>query len=204
MPRLVLASTSRYRADVLRRIGVPFDTVSPELEEVIPAGATPFAAATLLARQKALAVASRPAFRDALVIGSDQVCVSPDGEILHKPGRVDRAVAQLKRLQGATHRLITAVAVARLDEVHVAIDVHSLTMHPLSDAEISTYLARDQPLDCCGSYRLEGLGIALFSQIEGDPECSDETAIIGLPMMKTLRLLREHYGWTIFERGDAV
>lgn len=204
MARLVLASTSRYRADVLRRIGVPFDTVSPEVEEVIPPGATPYAAASLLARQKALAVSSRPAFRDALVIGSDQICVAPDGEILGKPGRVDRALAQLKRLQGATHRLITAVAVARLDEVHSAIDVHTLTMHPLSDADLSTYLARDQPLDCAGSYRLEASGIALFSRIEADPEFADETAIIGLPVMKTLRLLREHYGWTIFERGDAA
>lgn len=204
MSRLVLASTSRYRADVLRRLGVPFDPVSPEVDEVIPAGMGPFAAATMLAKKKALAVSIKPAFKDALVIGSDQICVAPDGEILGKPGRTDRAIAQLQRLQGATHRLVTGVAVARGAEVHTALDVHTITMLPLSEAELATYVARDQPLDCAGSYRLEGSGIALMARIEGDPEGADETAIIGLPLMKTLRLLRERFGWTIFERGDAA
>src|SRR5690606_10906238 len=86
MIRLVLASTSRHRADVLRRLGVPFDTANPEVEEVIAPGATPFSAATTLARKKALAISVKPAFKDALVIGSDQVCVAPDGAILGKPG----------------------------------------------------------------------------------------------------------------------
>ncbi len=196
MTRLVLASTSRYRADVLRRLGVPFDTANPEVEEVIAPGATPFSAATTLARKKALAISVKPAFKDALVIGSDQVCVAPDGAILGKPGRPDRALAQLQRLRGARHRLITAVAVARGEEVVSAFDVHTLTMHPLSDEVLAGYVARDQPLDCAGSYRLEGSGITLFSSIEGDPEGADESAIIGLPLMKLLRLLREHHGWT--------
>lgn len=211
MTRLVLASTSRYRADVLRRIGVPFDPVAPEVEEVIPAGMTPFSAAAMLARKKALAVSTRPAFRDAIVIGSDQICVAPELEadptaptILGKPGRADLAVAQLERLQGRRHRLVTAVAVARLEEVHVAIDVHTLTMHPLTRDEIRYYIASDQPLDCAGSYRLESRGIALFSRIECDPETADESAILGLPLLKTLRLLRERFGWSIFERGDAT
>ncbi len=197
MTRLVLASTSRYRAEVLRRLGVPFEAIAPDLEEVIPPGAVPHSAASMLARQKALAVSTRPTERDALVIGSDQICVAPDGEILHKPGSVERAVAQLQRLQGKTHMLVTAVAVARGDEVHGAFDVHRLTMHPWSDDALRAYVARDQPLDCAGSYRLEAAGIALFSRIEADPETADETAIIGLPLMKTLRLMRERFGWTI-------
>jgi len=210
MTRLVLASTSRYRADVLRRLGVPFDAVAPEVDEVIPADMAPFAAAAMLARKKALAVSTRPAFRDAIVIGSDQICVAPPEEgdaaplILGKPGRADLAHAQLARLQGARHRLVTAVAVARQEEAHVAVDVHTLTMHPLTDEQIRYYIASDQPLDCAGSYRLESRGVALFSRIEPDPETADESAILGLPLLKTLRLLRERFGWSIFERGDAA
>ena len=207
MTRLVLASTSRYRAEVLRRLGVTFESVAPGVDELIPPGMAPIAAAAMLARKKALAVSTRPGFEDALVIGSDQICIAPAGgpggdaseaAILGKPGNAELALAQLRRLQGARHRLVTAVAVARREEVHAAVDVHTLTMHALGDEQLHAYITADQPLDCAGSYRLEARGIALFSRIEPDPETSDESAIVGLPLLKTLRLLRERFGWTTF------
>lgn len=204
MTRLVLASTSRYRALVLSRLGVPYEAVDPGVDEIVAPGTTPFCAATLLAERKALAVSRRPGFEDALVIGSDQICVAPDGEILGKPGRVEAALAQLERLSGRRHLLLTGVAVARGDEVHRALDVHALTMHALSRDELIRYLERDEPLDCAGSYRLEASGAALFARIEADPECADESAIIGLPLMKTLRLMREHFGWSIYGTAGAT
>jgi septum formation protein len=183
---------------------VPFDKVDPGVDETLEPGTTPYLAATVLATKKALAVSTRPGFEESLVIGSDQICVAPDGEILHKPMSEMAAVEQLERLSGKQHRLVTGVAVAHGERVATAFDVHTLTMHPLGRHELARYVAKDEPLDCAGSYRLEAAGMALFSRIDADPEGADECAIIGLPLMKTLRLLREHFGWTIFERGGAA
>ena len=194
---LVLASTSRYRAQILGRLAVPFVTASPDIDERAAAwsGLAPEAMALALACAKALAVAARPEHAGRLVIGSDQVAVL-DGELLHKPGTVASACAQLERMAGRAHRLVTAVAVTRAGpdaerELHVATDTHILWMRPLSDALIAAYVAADQPLDCAGSYRLEARGLALFDRIEADPETADDTAIIGLPLMKTVALLRK-------------
>jgi septum formation protein len=185
--RIVLASTSRYRRQLLERLDVPFDVAAPDCDETNGDGLAPRPLAQRLARLKALSVAAP----DAFTIGSDQV-LDLDGEVLGKPGTVAAAVAQLSRLAGRAHRLITAVAVVdgRTGAVAEAVDVHRLTMRPLDGAAIARYVAHDQPLDCAGSYALERRGVALFERIEADPETADDTAIVGLPLMKTLALLR--------------
>ncbi|TNF23487.1 MAG: septum formation protein Maf [Deltaproteobacteria bacterium] len=187
--RLILASTSRYRKALLERLGVSFDAMAPDCDETAHPGLGPDALARILAREKATSVA----IEDALVIGSDQV-VDLDGEVLGKPHTAAAAEAQLRRMAGRSHRLVTAVAVhdTRTGRTLDAVDVHTMTMRALDDARIAAYVAHDAPLDCAGSYLLERRGIALFSRIEADPETADDTAIIGLPLMKTLRLLAEH------------
>ncbi len=184
--RLVLASTSRYRRALLERLGVGFTVAAPAVDEDAYRHLPPEEMARELARLKAEAV-SAPG---RLVIGSDQVA-ELDGHVLNKPGTADRAAAQLELLAGRTHRLITAVAVhdeAR-GQTHVDVDVHRLTMRPLSRALIDAYVRHDQPLDCGGSYRLEGRGIALFSEIQADPSFADDTAIVGLPLGKLCAML---------------
>lgn len=182
-PTLVLASTSPYRRRLLERLGVPFEVAAPDVDEraLSADGTPPGELAERLARAKARAVAwSR---QGAAVLGSDQVC-SCDGRILHKPGTADGAVAQLSRLQGRSHQLCTAVAIVHAGRETAWIDRTTLVMRPLTDAQIRRYVARDEPLDCAGSYKLEEAGIALFDRIE----TQDHTAITGLPL---LRLTRE-------------
>jgi len=187
-PRLVLASTSRYRRALLERLGVPFDALAPDCDEAAHADLAPLELARTLAREKATSVR----VDDALVIGSDQV-VDLDGEVLGKPGTVAAAIEQLRRMSGRTHQLLTAVAVhdTRTGRTLDAVDVHRMEMRMLDARQIAAYVAHDAPLDCAGSYLLERRGAALFSRVEADPETADDTAIIGLPLMKMLRLLRE-------------
>lgn len=183
---LILASTSRYRRELLGRLGLPFTQLAPEVDEDVARGAftDPHALADALARRKALAVhASHPG---SVVIGSDQVCALGD-EILGKPGTPARARAQLARLAGHEHRLITAVAIAHDAGVVAFEDVTRLWMRRLDVAEIERYVAADDPIACAGSYRIESLGVALFARIESD----DHTAIVGLPLMQTSAVLRE-------------
>jgi septum formation protein len=188
---LILASTSRYRRMVLERLGVHFEAVAPGVDESTYRHLAPQAMAETLAVDKALAVArGRPG---CLVIGSDQV-VATESDVFEKPGSPDRAVAQLSRLAGRSHRLITAVAVSDGHTTRLATDVHTLWMRSLSLAQIERYVHADAPLDCAGSYRIESLGLALFERVEADPDTADDTAIVGLPLMKTLGLLRT-FGW---------
>lgn len=186
-PRVILASTSRYRRALLERLGIAFDAVAPDCDEDAWPQLAPRDLATTLAREKARSVRAP----GGLVIGSDQV-VDLDGEVLGKPGTAAAAEAQLARLAGRSHRLITAVAVVDVDRDLVVedVDVHTLTMRPLDPGQIAAYVALDAPLDCAGSYVFERRGVALFERVEADPETADDTAIIGLPLMKTLRLLR--------------
>lgn len=190
--RLILASTSPYRRALLDRLGVPYEAVAPRCDEerVKARGGAPAAIAAELARAKAESVARR--CPDAHVLGGDQL-VDLDGEILGKPGTAAAAEAQLRRLAGRTHRLLTAVTLRSPDGEHrELLDEHRMTLRPLTDAEIRRYVARAAPLDCCGSYKIEGLGIALFEAIEG----RDFTAIMGLPLVGVAALLR-HEGWAI-------
>ncbi len=179
MPELLLASTSIYRRALLARLCVPFTTQAPGVDEaaVKAGGKGPLAVVTELARQKARAVAAQHPF--AIVIGSDQAA-AVDGEILDKPGDVVRAAAQLRRLAGRAHELLTAVAIEHPAGVVEFVDTTRLHMRALSQAEIDRYLAAEAPFDCAGSYKIEGLGISLFERIDSQ----DQTAIIGLPLLR--------------------
>jgi septum formation protein len=183
---LVLGSTSRYRRELLARLGLPFTVDPPEVDELPLPGETPAHTALRLAEAKARAVATRHA--DALVIGSDQVADCA-GQPVGKPGTRDAAVAQLLSLSGRTVVFHTGLALvdAASGRCRTAlIDVAS-TFRALSSAEIDAYLEREAPFDCAGSVKAEGLGIALFDRIESD----DPTALIGLPLIALCRLLRD-------------
>lgn len=183
--RVVLASTSPYRRALLERTGLVFAQAAPDVDEDAfkARGLAPRALAEALADAKAAAVAADAP--DAIVIGSDQVCTI-DGQVLSKPGTAARALEQLERLAGRTHELVTAVAVRRGDEVRAHTDVARLTLRPLGRAALERYVAADRPLDCAGAYKLEERGVALFERVA----CEDHSAITGLPMIATLRLLR--------------
>ena len=185
-PRLILASSSRYRRELLARLGLAFEVVVPGVDETPPPGVAPGALAAQLARAKAEAVAARHA--EAVVIGSDQVA-ELDGQLIGKPHTHDRAVAQLLAMSGRRVLFHTAVAVIRRDRGYVRslLAPVVVTFRTLGDAEIERYLRAEQPYDCAGSAKSEGLGIALLASIESD----DPTALIGLPLIRTCMLLRE-------------
>jgi len=185
-PRLILASTSRYRRELLERLHVPFEVQAPEVDELPLPGEAPSALAKRLALAKARAVAI--VHPDAVVIGSDQVA-EVDGQPIGKPQTHERAVAQLRLLSGRRVVFHTAVAVVRIDRnfSRGVLAPVTVTFRALSDNEIEHYLRAEQPYDCAGSAKCEGLGIALVSAIESD----DPTALIGLPLIRTCRLLRE-------------
>ena len=184
-PELILASTSRYRRELLERLRIPFRALSPETDETPLPGEAPAALAERLALAKARALAAR--FPDAVVIGADQVA-DVDGSAIGKPGDHARAVEQLRAMSGRTIVFQTALAVVRASagfaEVRrVPVPVRFRT---LDDAEIEFYLRTEQPYDCAGSAKCETLGIALLEAIESD----DPTALIGLPLITTCTLLR--------------
>ncbi len=183
--RLVLASTSRYRSELLQRLRLSFTVRAPEVEETALPGETPPDLALRLALAKADAIADLD--RDAVVIGSDQVA-ELDGTAIGKPGDHVRATAQLRSMRGRTVLFHTAVAVACRESGFRAVALASVTVRfrDLSDAEIEHYLRTEQPYDCAGSAKAETLGIALLAAIESD----DPTALIGLPLIRTCELLR--------------
>ncbi|UXH77616.1 Maf family nucleotide pyrophosphatase [Roseateles amylovorans] len=183
---LVLGSTSPYRRELLERLRLPFDTVSPGVDETPLAGESPSTLARRLALAKARAVSLL--HPDALVIGSDQVA-DLDGQALGKPGSHERAVQQLRAMSGRTVVFHTALAVVCLETGFVAEETAQVRVQfrTLDDTEIEHYLRAEQPYDCAGSAKAEGLGIALLDAIESD----DPTALIGLPLIRTARLLRQ-------------
>jgi len=182
---LILASTSVYRRELLARLALPFSAEAPQVDETALPGEQPAAQAQRLALAKARAVSAR--FPSAVVIGSDQVA-DLDGTALGKPGNHARATEQLRRMRG--HRVLfhTAVAVVCADSGYCgeALAEVSVQFRSLSDAEIETYLRAEQPYDCAGSAKCEGLGITLLERIDND----DPTALIGLPLIRTVTLLR--------------
>ncbi len=186
MPSLTLASTSVYRRTLLERLGLPFAIARPEVDESPLPGESPQALAERLALAKAEAVLAR-SDDGVWVIGSDQVA-ELDGWPLGKPGSHAVAVAQLQSMSGREVRFLTALCLAGPDGRRLrALDVTTVRFRELGDDEIERYVAREQPLDCAGSFKSEGLGIALFEAIEN----RDPTALIGLPLIATARLLRE-------------
>lgn len=185
-PPLILASTSRYRRELLQRLRLPFAVESPHTDETPLPGEAPAALALRLALAKARAVAAQ--HPEAVVIGSDQVA-DLHGQPIGKPGDLERAVQQLRRMSGQQVVFQTAVAVVRCDRSfeRALLAPVTVTFLTLSDAEIERYLSLDQPFDCAGSAKSESLGVALLERIDSD----DPTALVGLPLMRTCRLLRE-------------
>ena len=188
-PALILASTSPYRRELLARLRLPFACVAPQVDESPLPGEAPAALAARLALAKAHAVARQ--HPDAVVIGSDQVA-ELHGQALGKPHDLARARAQLQQQRGQTVLFHTAVAVVRGQPPFVATDMATIRTRfrgeadGMSDAAIGAYLLAEQPFDCAGSIKSEGLGIALMAAIDND----DPTALIGLPLMRTCALLR--------------
>lgn len=184
-PRIILASTSVYRKNLLDRIGIRAESVAPDVDEdhFKNSISDPEELATVLARAKAESVFAKN--RDAIVIGGDQLATI-DGKILGKPGTSENAVAQLQELSGRTHLLITAVCVlAPQAEPQLIVDHSRLTMRNLSKEMLMRYVERDRPIDCAGAYKLESAGIALFDQVQTE----DHTAITGIPLLALVRVL---------------
>ncbi len=182
---LVLGSTSRYRRALLSRLNVPFEVAAPDVDETPVPGEPPAALAQRLALAKAQAVALK--FPHAVVIGSDQVA-DLYGKPLGKPGTHERAVVQLRQMRGQTVIFQTALAVVCLETGFLQQDLAavSVVFRDLSDEEIENYLRIEQPYDCAGSAKSEGLGIALLERIDND----DPTALVGLPLIRTARMIR--------------
>lgn len=185
LPRIVLASTSAYRKTLLERFGLPFETARPDIDESPLPGEPPVATAARLAQEKARAVAA--SFPDALIIGSDQVAHRGETRF-DKPGTIERAIAQLREMSGNTIHFHTAVCL-----LNTSTGRHQLAQVPtearfrtLDEREITRYIERERPLDCAGSAKAEGLGIALLEYMRGD----DPTALIGLPLIALANMLR--------------
>ena len=180
---LILASSSRYRRELLDRLGLPYTTVSPDVDETPLENEAPAALALRLAHLKAEAVAKM--HPDAIVIGSDQVC-DLAGTPLGKPHTFEKAVAQLKAMQGKRLVFHTAVCViAPTVPVQDTVSDTVITMRTLSDAAIRDYVEREKPFDCAGSAKIEKLGIALMDSVTSD----DPTSLIGLPLMRLTTML---------------
>ena len=184
-PSLVLASSSRYRQQLLAQLQIPYTTAVPDVDERPAAGEVPHELALRLAAAKARAV--QPAFPDALIIGCDQVALV-DETLLNKPGNHANAAAQLRLMRGKAVSFYTALCLLNARSAHMQSAVVRIIVHmrKLSDAEIERYLTTEQPYDCAGSARIEGLGITLVEKLEGD----DPNALIGLPLIKLCDMLR--------------
>lgn len=184
MPALILASTSVYRRELLARLRLSFDCARPEVDESVQPGEAPSDVAQRLSLAKAVAISAR--HPEAVVIGSDQVA-ELDGQALGKPGGRDGAIAQLTAMSGRAVLFRTGVAVQRSGEPALsALDTTTVRFRAVTRREIERYVDAEQPFDCAGSFKSEGLGIALFEAIE----TVDPTALIGLPLIATARLLR--------------
>ncbi|CAI0719757.1 Septum formation protein Maf [Serratia quinivorans] len=185
MQRLLLASTSTYRKMLLEKLHLPFICDAPQVDEAPLAGESAEALVLRLATAKAQALAA--AYPDHLIIGSDQVCVI-DGKITGKPHIEENARAQLRQASGQRVTFYTGLALYNSHSRHLQVLCEPFHVHfrTLSDAEIAAYIRLEQPLNCAGSFKSEGLGIALFDKLEG----RDPNALIGLPLIALLEMLR--------------
>lgn len=184
---LVLASTSPYRQELLTRLGLPFETASPEIDESRHEGEDPEEFVQRLSLAKAKAVAGK--YPDALIIGSDQVATL-DGTILGKPGTHERAMKQLKAASGRSVTFLTGLSLydSATGRSHTVCEPFRVKFRPLTEEEIDDYLRREEPYDCAGSFKSEGLGIALFSLTDGE----DPNSLIGLPLIQLVSMLLEN------------
>ena len=192
MARLILASSSPFRRELLSRLMIPFEVVAPEVDETARQDETPQALVERLAIAKAQAVAAK--YPEALIIGSDQVAVHA-GEIVGKPHTHERAVEQLRTASGKTVTLYTGLALVNSATGRIQSEVvpYRVLFRPLSEAQIENYLRKEQPYHCAGSVKSEGLGVALLERFEGE----DPATLIGLPLIRLIRML-EHEGLTVF------
>lgn len=182
---IVLASSSIFRSELLKRLQLPFEAVAPNVDETPLLNESARTTSVRLAQEKARAVAGD--FPDALIIGSDQVALL-EGRQLGKPLTHDNAVKQLKAMRGKTTHFYTALALlnSKTGNMQTEIAENFVTLHDLSDAEIEAYLQKEQPYHCAGSAKTEGLGIALISKMTGE----DPNALIGLPLLLLIQMLR--------------
>jgi septum formation protein len=185
MQQLVLASSSPFRQTLLQRLGLPFETANPAIDETPQANENPEQTAARLAHTKAQAVAAR--FPGALIIGSDQVAVC-DGVALGKPGTHENAVRQLRMMRGKSTTFFTALCLlnAATGKSQSALAANTVYFRDYSDDDIERYLRREQPYNCAGSAKAEGLGIVMISRMQGD----DPNALIGLPLIELTSMLK--------------
>ena len=184
--QLILASTSPFRRSILEKLGLPFDCHAPEVDETPHPGETPSQLVERLSIAKAQAVAAH--LKEGLVIGSDQVAVI-DNDILGKPGNHENAVAQLQRASSKTVTFLTGLALVNVKTGSIQAEVvpFKVVFRELSREQIDNYLKAEQPYNCAGSFKSEGLGIALFERLEGD----DPNTLIGLPLIRLIRMLEK-------------
>lgn len=183
-PELILASGSRYRAELLARLRLPFTALPSQADETAHAGESPRDLVLRLSVAKARAL--RPRHPRAWILGSDQVAVT-DGHIVGKPGSREQAVAQLRAASGRAVEFLTGVVLLTPDSLHEALDVTTVRFRSLDAAAIGRYVDTEPAYDCAGSFKCEGFGISLFDAIE----TTDPTALIGLPLIAVCRLLRD-------------
>ena len=183
-PRLILASSSRYRRALLERLGVPFEAIAPDIDESPLPNETPIQLVERLAIAKARAVAQH--MPNSLVIGSDQVAVHGE-TIVGKPHTFENAVTQLRQASGSIVTLHTGLALVHADSGRVQSETvpFRVVFRSLSQTQIENYLNKESPFDCAGSVKSEGLGVALLERFEGD----DPNALIGLPLIRLVRML---------------
>lgn len=184
--KLILASTSPFRKQLLEKLHLVFDTAKPDVDETALPEETATALVERLAIAKAQAIA--PEFADALIIGSDQVCVN-DGEILGKPGNFKNAFKQLKAASGKRLTFYTGLALlnTRTGTVQSLVEPYAVQFRALNDQMINHYLEKEQPFNCAGSFKSEGYGIALFESFEG----KDPNSLIGLPLISLIKMLEK-------------
>lgn len=184
---LLLASSSPYRKSLLERLGLPFTSASPDIDESPLQGESGEALATRLAESKARALADR--FPHHWIIGSDQVACLPDGSLLSKPGTHEKATRQLRQSSGQRVLFLTGLALLDSDsgEIVSLCEPFNVWFRELNDEEIEAYLRREKPYDCAGSFKMEGLGITLFDALEG----RDPNSLVGLPLIALNALLRQ-------------
>ncbi|SHE65464.1 Maf-like protein [Microbulbifer donghaiensis] len=183
---LILASSSPYRRNLLQQLRIPFDSAAPHIKEEALPGEQPRALARRLAQEKALALAAD--FPDALIIGSDQVAEC-EGRALGKPGSRERAITQLESCNGKRVHFHTGISVLDTASGHQRTEVETFTVYfrNLTEDQIRRYVELEAPYDCAGSFKVEGLGIALFEKMEG----SDMNSLVGLPLIRLVDLLQE-------------
>jgi septum formation protein len=197
MRKIVLASTSPYRQQLLKQLQIPFVTAAPDFTEVIDHHVAPALQVRHLAAGKAQSIADL--YPDAVIIGSDQLFVDQRGRTLGKAGDAQAAFNQLRQMAGRTHRFYTGLALldcrtATMQTDHAAF---SVTLRELTDEQIKDYLRRERPFDCAGSFKVEGLGIALIEKMAGE----DYNALIGLPLIKLVSML-EQAGVNVLQKSD--